>query len=182
MALSWRWRTTRSLVVACTILLVGMAAPANANPADDRVRKLGDEFLARALARAPQLATRLGVHTMDGDIVPVTQATLAEDAAWLTDFRARLADVPAASLSPDASADYRLLAARTERELLDAEVIRPYERDPSAYLPLLGPAVEWVLLSRGVSICTRLQLAAHRLARAPEVLRAARINLRRRAS
>ena len=57
-------------------------------------------------------------------------------------------------------------------------MLRPYERDPGAYLALIAGSVESVLERPFAPACARLELAARRLAQVPEVLRAARINLR----
>jgi hypothetical protein len=162
---------------ALPLLLTALARPAAALTSDDRLRALGDEFVARWLERAPHEATRLGVHTADGVLLPVSRTTLADDAVWLRGFRIRLASIPIAELSSERAVDRDLLAARVERQRLDLEVIRPFERDPGAYLPLVAGSIESVLERPVASPCHRLQLAARRLSRVPEVLRAARINL-----
>jgi hypothetical protein len=166
-----------ALAAALPLLLAVLVGPAAAVTADDRLRALGDEFVARWLERAPHEATRLGVHTADGALMPVSRTTLAEDAAWLRDFRARLASIPLTGLSREGTVDRELLAGRVERLQLDLEVIRPFERDPGAYLPLVAGSIESVLERPVASSCRRLQLAARRLSQVPEVLRAARINL-----
>jgi hypothetical protein len=163
---------------ALPLLLAALVRPASAITTDDRLRALGDEFVARWLARAPHEATRLGVHTADGVLLPVTRTTLAEDLAWLQGFRTRLASIPIAELSDPRAVERDLLAGRVERQLIDLEVIRPFERDPAAYLPLVAGSIESVLERPVASPCQRLRLAARRLSQVPEVLRAARINLR----
>ncbi|MEK7330778.1 MAG: DUF885 family protein, partial [Candidatus Eisenbacteria bacterium] len=160
------------------LLLAVLVRPAAAVTMDDRLRALGDEFVARWLARAPHEATRLGVHGADGVLLPVSQTTLAEDLAWLRGFRIRLASIRIAELGRERAVDRDLLAGRVERQRLDLEVIRPFERDPGAYLPLVAGSIESVLERPVASPCQRLRLAARRLSRVPEVLRAARINLR----
>ena len=160
------------------LLLAGAFRPAMADTPDDRLRRLGDEFLSRWLARNPAEATRLGAHTLDTAPLPVSRTSLAEDGAWAHDFAARLDSLPAPGLTRAAALDRALLAARVERWRLDLEVLRPYERDPGAYLALIAGSVESVLERPFAPACARLELAARRLAQVPEVLRAARINLR----
>lgn len=169
----------RTLTAALlSLLLAALVRPATAVTMDDRLRVLGDEFVARGLARAPQEATRLGVHASDGVLLPVSRTTLAEDLAWLRGFRIRLASIPIAELARERAIERDLLAARVERQMLDLEVIRPFERDPGAYVPLVAGSIESVLERPVASPCQRLRLAARRLSQVPEVLRAARINLR----
>lgn len=163
---------------ALPLLLAALVRPATAVTTDERLRALGDEFVARWLARAPHEATRLGVHGADGVLKPVTRTTLAEDLAWLQGFRARLASIPLADLSEARAIERDLLAGRVERQLVDLEVIRPFERDPGAYLPLVAGSIESVLERPTAATCQRLRLGARRLSSVPEVLRAARINLR----
>ena len=122
---------------ALPLLLAAVVHPAAAVSTDDRLRALGDEFVARWLARAPHEATRLGVHTTDGMLLPISRTTLAEDLTWLRSFSTRLASIPVAELSDGWVVERDLLAARVERQQLDLEVIRPYERDPGAYLQLV---------------------------------------------
>jgi uncharacterized protein (DUF885 family) len=168
----------RGLVTLLALTLVAGAGPAAAGSMDQRLGAAGDAFVARWLARAPHEATRLGVHTSDALLVPVTETTLAEDLAWLRDFRGRLDSIPAASLGRERAVDRALLAARVERMLVDLESIHPYERDPGAYVPLVAGSVASVLERPIASPCQRLRLAARRLSQVPEILRAARINLR----
>jgi hypothetical protein len=168
----------RALTAALPLLLAALVRPASAVTTDDRLGALGDEFVARWLAHAPHEATRLGAHAADGVLLPVTRTTLAEDLTWLRGFSTRLASIPIAELSEARAIEHDLLAGRVERQLIDLEVIRPFERDPGAYLPLVAGSIESVLERPIASPCQRLRLAARRLSLVPEVLRAARINLR----
>jgi uncharacterized protein (DUF885 family) len=170
-------RAIRSAIAAAMLLAVA-ALPAAAGRIDDRLRSLGDEFLAHSMRRAPHEATRLGQRESDGLLAPVTRTSLAEDLAWLRGFRAKVASLPGDRLSGDGAVVRHLLMARVERRMLELEVIRPFERDPGAYLPLVAGSIESVLERPAASPCQRLRLATRRLAQVPEVLRAARINLR----
>ncbi|HYM80184.1 MAG TPA: DUF885 domain-containing protein [Candidatus Limnocylindria bacterium] len=163
------------------LMLLGCVAAAPALAADGpdaRFSAMAEEYLARWLARAPHVATRLGVHDGDALLYPVTEATVAEDVVWLKRFRSRLEAVPRARLSFDNALDRDVLAARIERELLNLEVIRPFERNPNFYLDLIAGSVQSLLQRNFASPCERIRSASRRLARVPEVLRAAKLNLR----
>jgi uncharacterized protein (DUF885 family) len=169
------------LARACARALLALAcilpAPALAAPAGRDLAGREDEFLRHWLELRPHAATRLGLHDRDARLVPVTQASLAAELGWQRDFRARLAAVPRAGLTPDRALERDLLAARVEREILDLEAIRPYETDPHAYLELARDAVQSVLERDPAAPCERVRAAARRLTQVPEVLRAARVNL-----
>ena len=177
-----RFRIARTLPVVVLLGTLGAgltAAPrAWAMGADARFQRLADEFLDGLLARRPQLATRLGVHARDRELRVVTQATLAEDAAWLRGVRARLGGIPRAELSFEHALDDDVLAARLERELLDLEVVRPWETNPNAYLELVAGSIQSLLQRRFAPPCERVASVVHRLRQVPEVLRAAQVNLR----
>jgi len=145
---------------------------------DAAFQRLGDEFIDHMLRTHPQLATRLGVHLWDQLLMPVTQGALAGEADWMHRFRARVAAIPRAALSFDRALEYDLLVARTDRELLDLEVIRPYETNPNAYLELVAGSIQSLLQRNFAPPCHRLGAVVQRLRQVPEVLRAARINLK----
>jgi len=166
----------RALLLAA--LSTGLATASWAESADQRFRKLADGYLDGWLERRPQLATRLGVHAHDRELQVVTQATLAGDAAWLHDIGDRLAGIPRDQLSFARALDRDVLAARIERELLDLEVIRPFETNPNAYLDLVAGAIQSLLQRRFATPCEREVAVIARLRRVPEVLRSAQVNLR----
>jgi hypothetical protein len=173
--------TSRLRAWSAALFLVLMTAgvrPAAADSMESRLRAAGDAFVARWLERSPHDATGLGVHDGDRALLPVSETSLAEDLVWLRAFRGRLDSIPATALPRERVVERTLLAARVERLLLDLEVIRPFERDPGAYVPLVAGSIESVLERPIASPCQRLRNAARRLVQVPEVLRAARINLR----
>jgi hypothetical protein len=145
--------------------------------AEQALTRLVSEQVERELAARPDLSTLHGDHRGDDRLEPVTQASLARDRVRLKDLARRLDDVPRAALPPERAAERDSLAARISAALRDLEVTRRWERDPSAYLDLVGRAVE-TLVERGAgSSCARAHAMARRLQRVPDVLRAARVNL-----
>jgi uncharacterized protein (DUF885 family) len=163
-------------MLLCGIVL--LASPVAAQTADARFARLAGQFLDHWLARRPHVATRLGLHATDGLLLPVTQASMVEDTQWLRDFRGRLRAVRRDDLIFDRALEYDVLAARVERELLDFEVIRPYENNPNVYIELVAGSIQSLLQRDFAPLCQRLRSATRRLAQVPEVLRAARVNLR----
>ena len=161
-------------------LLLALAAVAAGAPGatPPRLETLGREYREHRLAVRPDLATLAGDRRGDGRLEPVTQATLLAEAEWLRRFAARLEAVPRDGLSPAGRSLRDSLAARVARQRDELEVTRRWERDPSAYLDLAGAAMRPLLDGRGVAACARARSLAKRLERVPDVLRAARVNLR----
>ena len=158
--------------------LAAARAAAAASPADKRFEELVNEFLDGWLRRRPALATRLGVHTYDRQLNLPTQTNLAADVAWVHGVKDRLQAIPRAELSFDRALDRDVLAARLDRELLELEVLRPYETNPNTYLDLIAGSIQSLLQRRFASACERQTSIIHRLRLVPEVLRAAQVNLR----
>src|SRR5436190_16355671 len=160
-------------------LALGIAGPLFADTQDERLVNLGDEFLDGWLTRHPQLATRPGLHGWDSKLVPVTQASVESDLQWLREMRARLRAIPVGELSFERAQEHDLLMARIERERIELEEVRSWERNPDAYLDIVAGSVLAVLERDFASPCERVVLASRRLKLVPEVLRAARVNLKR---
>jgi len=160
------------------VLLLALALPAAAGAGPDRLGALAREYREHRLAVRPDLATLAGDHRGDRRLEPVTQASLIAEAAWLDDFARRLAALPGDGLSPPAAAERDSLAARTVRARAEIVVARRWEQDPTAYLDLVDGAIRTMTAPPRGSACARTRAAADRLARVPEVLRSARVNLR----
>jgi len=179
-AASARRLGTATLAALLLAAMPGSVGPAEARatPADARVTRLADEYRDGLLADRPDLASRLGDHRGDDRLEPVTQAALARGAARLRSLAARLDSIPRASLTPAAALEHDALAARIAAARHELEVARRWERDPAAYLDLAGDAIAALMRRSAGPTCARTRAMARRLARVPDVLRAARINLR----
>lgn len=170
----------RRLILAAALgATLATAGQARAGNWDARFDALAQEFLGRWLGANPQMVTRLGLHDEDRRLARITETTLDEDTRWLRDFQQRLSRVPAAGLSPDRIADLELMESRIERLRYEAEVLQPYANDPSAYADIVGGSIALVLERDFDSVCGRMRSLSRRLDEVPEVLRAARLNLRR---
>lgn len=168
---------TFARLLAVPALLCALAGAAGAETYDQHFRKVGDRFLDELLQRRPQLATRLGLHAYDSKLPIITQMSLDQDRTWIAGYQRQLAAIPRAQLSFETALDYDLLRARLDREQLDLDVIRPYERNPNSYLDLVAGAIQSLSQRDFASPCARIQSIIHRLRVVPEVLRAAELNL-----
>ncbi len=172
----------RARLAASALLLLGcVLAPARsfAATADATFTRLGDEFLDQWFASRPHAATRIGIHDHDEDLIPVTETSLAQDLERMRGFRRRLDAIPRAELSFDHALEWDVLSSRVDSELLDLEVIKPWNNNPNSYLPLVAGSVQNLMQRDFAPLCVRLRSTARRMSHVPEVLRAARINLKR---
>jgi uncharacterized protein (DUF885 family) len=167
----------RRLLIAA-FLGLWLAGAAVAQSSDARLLRVADAFLDGWLARRPQLATRLGIHAWDGRLEPITAASVASDLDWLAGMRASLDAIPRDALSFERAQEYDLLSARIERERIELAEVRSFERNPNAYLDLVAGSIQSLLERDIAPPCERALLATRRLRLVPEVLRAARVNLR----
>jgi hypothetical protein len=170
-------RRARGLAAALAVLLA--AFPGDGAAREPDLAAQVNEFIAWRLARARSAARRPEARAKDPLARTVSPATLDQERAWLRAFRARL-DAGATPMAgtPDAAADERaMLNSAVRYDSLELEVLKPFVRDPAAYLDLIAESVRTALDRTAVSPCQRVQLAILRLDEAPEVLRTARVNL-----
>src|SRR5262249_62171850 len=99
------------------------------------------------------------------------------DLLWLQGMRARLGEIPLSALSFERAQEHDLLMARIERERIELEAVRSWERNPSYYLDIVARSVLAGLERAFASPSERRVPATKRLRQVPEVLRAARVNL-----
>lgn len=106
--------------------------------ADIAFARLADEFLAGYLAWRPQSGTALGLHEYDGRMTDYSRASLDAELDRMRDFEGRLLRLDAATLSPKAFHEYRLLQAAIRKEIfrfVDREV---YTQNPMTYAGALN--------------------------------------------
>jgi hypothetical protein len=170
-------RRVRGLAAALAVLL--SASPGDGAPRAPDLAAQVDEFVAWRLKRAAGAARRPEAHAGNPLAGTVSPATLDQERAWLRAFRARLdaQGPPPASTSDAASAERALLSAAVRYDSLELEVLKPFARDPAAYLDLIAESVRAALERAPASPCERVRLAILRLGEVPEVLRTARVNL-----
>ena len=143
-----------------------------------RFDALVDEFFDRWFAFHPQEATRLGLHRWDDQLLPLTEASVEAERTWLRAFQARLHTLSPTSLTFPQLLDRATLDGWIERQCFDLEVVRSWQRNPNTYVTLVTSPIQSLLQREFAPDCARVRSAARRLRMVPEVLRAAKINLR----
>ena len=109
--------------------------------------KLTEDFVYGTLALSPVSATSAGYHEhngvhLDGKIDDFSQAGIAEQHKFYSDFRDRLAKIQQSSLSrrrPGRLRDHRRI--RSNLSLLELDEIQSYRHNPTVYVELIGNAL-----------------------------------------
>jgi uncharacterized protein (DUF885 family) len=142
---------------------------------DAAFNQLADDYLDGYLAWRPGEAMSLGFHQFDGKITDFSRASIDGELARLKDFDRRLAAIDAATLSPQASFDFRNLGAGIRRELFRFEEMGAYRRNPMIYAGALD--VSGYIKRDFAPLDQRMRRIIAILNQAPEVLAAGRANL-----
>jgi uncharacterized protein (DUF885 family) len=138
-----RSATIAALAAALMMLAASRVASAQAPPvaaaqptqADNAFQKQSAAFIEAELRLYPERATALGDHRYDNRIDDRSrsgfQAVIGHAKKWTRTFKA----IDSKVLSANAEADREWLLAHLDGELLSAEQLREYERDPGMYIP-----------------------------------------------
>jgi uncharacterized protein (DUF885 family) len=126
----------------------------------------------------PSLGTSVGFHQYDNLLEDYSSASIHAQIAVLKSFRARVASVNRAQLSPATAIDHDLLLDDINSRLLTLETIRPWERIPDTYSSSVTNSI-FVIMARTFSPAEqRLRSVIAREKKIPAVFHAARQNLK----
>ena len=164
-------------------------APVNAAPAFDPVtyRTAIDDSLEAFFAASPELATREGEHRFDdqwGDFSAEGQQRIAADFRARADGLRQIAKTVPADADPSTagtnhpSLDAQVLADRLEAIAYELDTMKYAERDPSKVLGVIGNGITGLVDHDYAPKHTRMNALATRLARIPDLLKAARARLK----
>ncbi|MBD0259500.1 MAG: DUF885 family protein, partial [Cytophagales bacterium] len=138
--------------------------------------KLADEFIAGYLSWRPQTGTYLGLHEYDGKVTDYSRTSLDAELARLKEYRNRLAQLDTASLNAGDFYDYRLLRSAVDQEIFRFEDLGTYTIQPMTYA---GAFDVNIYAQRDFApLPDRMRSIVAILQKAPEVMAAARQNLR----
>ncbi len=127
-------------VVAIGVLAMGSAASWAAPPADvskganEAFRVMVARFIDSEMRLFPEGATEDGDHRYDGNLTDMSMSGIRNKIRYAREWMARFSRLHAA-LSPPNEADREWLVAQLDGELLWAEEVKSYRRDPDAYMP-----------------------------------------------
>jgi uncharacterized protein (DUF885 family) len=162
------------------VALGALAGPAHADGNQDvALRKLADEYIDHYLfVLNPTLATEEGVHRFDDRLEDYSRAGIEQNIRTLHGYEHRMAAVDAAQLSERAAGNRELLLSNIRSSLLTLEVIRPWEKNPDYYSSGINTSAFVIMEREFAPVDERLRLVIARERKMPDVLQAARRNLR----
>jgi uncharacterized protein (DUF885 family) len=176
-------RTLPRVMVSVAALAAGCgrAQPARPGPGsgDAAFTSLAQAILDDHYLRHPSHATDLGIHRYDDALEDVSQTAIKGESDALKAFRAKLAAVDPATLTPANSLDREQLIDVADKGVLDLDTIRMWAKDPDQYSSGITNAA-YVIIKRGYAPAdTRLKALVARERKMPAALEQARVNLDR---
>jgi uncharacterized protein (DUF885 family) len=160
---------------AVVLLSLTLAGPALAAPKD--YKSTVAAYFAGEYAAHPTEATAEGLHGGDRELDAMSAAAHLADTARLHAILARLAAVPAASLTPMERDDRDVLTAQIGGQLLELETVQQWRHNPATYVDLATNAVYELIERDFAPLPVRLDDVVAREQRLPAMLDEARKNL-----
>ncbi|MBV8878948.1 MAG: DUF885 domain-containing protein, partial [Planctomycetaceae bacterium] len=126
----------------------------------------------------PGWATADGVHDYDGQLGRWTREALDAQGQALDRYQRRLLGIEPEELDQDSYYDYHVLRLQIAAALLDLNSVRPWEKNPNFYRNLISGGLYTLASLAFDTPERRMAVATQRLKGVPEVLAAARDNLK----
>jgi uncharacterized protein (DUF885 family) len=157
------------------LLLLVLATPAAAAPKEYTATVAA--YFAGEYAAFPTEATAEGLHAGDARLDDMSATAHQADAARLHAILARLAAIPAASLTPLERDDRDVLAGQIGGALLELETVQQWRHNPATYVDLATNAVYELIERDFAPLPVRLADVVARERQLPAMLGEARKNL-----
>ncbi|HEV2149528.1 MAG TPA: DUF885 domain-containing protein [Longimicrobiaceae bacterium] len=181
-------RTSAALLCAATLLAACAPAPRQAAPAgapqaaaagaQAEYDRFAREFLDWYYEASPVRATRLGIHRHDDRLQDLSRAGIERRREALHGWLRRLEGIDRAALRGDARLDHRVLEHAIRAQLLELEEVRGWERDPGTYVGAVSGGTSALSSRTFAPADQRMRSMMARWEQVPDVLAAARANLR----
>ncbi|MFO7565196.1 MAG: DUF885 domain-containing protein [Enhygromyxa sp.] len=184
---------TRGLPAALMLAALGclpaeVARPADPPPTSDvaigreqnpeqMLEQLAERFLADYFAANPVAATALGEHAHDHRWPDLSLDGRTEQAQWLAEQLAALADIPREALDPDGRVELDTIRNQLELWRFAAEVEQGWRSDPLAYSYLIAAGLDDLLTRNFAPLDDRAASLAARLEGLPALVDQAIANL-----
>jgi uncharacterized protein (DUF885 family) len=165
----------RHAVRSALILSFALATPALAAP--PAYKAAVADYFAGEYAASPTEATAEGLHAGDARLDDMSAAAHLAEAARLHATLARLAAIPASSLTPMERDDRDVLTGQIGGALLELETIQQWRHNPATYVDLATNAIYELIERDFAPLTVRLADVIAREQQLPTMLGEARKNL-----
>jgi uncharacterized protein (DUF885 family) len=143
-----------------------------------KFRSVADAYLDWHYAVHPGAATRDGIHDYDGQLGRWTRDAIESQLQSLKQYQGRLLAVNPEALDDEAYYDLEILKLEIAGAALGLEQVRSWEKNPNFYRNIISGGLYSLASLAFDTPERRMALAAERLRHVPEVLTAARENLK----
>jgi uncharacterized protein (DUF885 family) len=126
----------------------------------------------------PTAGTSAGLHQYDAQLEDYSAAGVQREVAALQDWEKKLATVDPAALDAEPAADYQILLNSIRAQLLQLEVVRPWEKNPDTYSSGVTGSIFSLMERPYAPANVRLRAVVEREKLIPQVLLDARKNLK----
>jgi len=137
-----------------------------------------DDLLGYLHETHPTYATLDGVHTHDDLLEDVSRHAIEAEVHALTGYLRRLDEIAPEGLNPTERLEHRMLRDQLQARMFDAEVVRPWERNPQFYADLLASSLAGQALFSHAPAAERARRVLSKLRQAPRLILAARENIK----
>lgn len=161
-----------ALAILCIAAGVAYAAPSD----DAKFEAIANDYVEALLKMHPETATELGDHRYDDRLDDYSAAGIARDVQFARDTLAQLAKVKRAKLSAANRIDLRILENALQSQIYSRETLRSWEWNPQTYN--VGGAIYGIVARDFAPAETRLRSVIGRLNQVPDVIAAAKANLK----
>jgi len=164
-------------LAAITILCLAAAGASYAAPGEDsKFVGIVDNYVEALLKMHPENATALGDHRYDDRLDDYTRAGVDADVKFARETLAELAKVKREKLSATNRIDLRILENALQSQIYSLETLRSWEWNPLTYN--VGGAIYSLIARDFAPAETRLKSVIGRLNQVPDVVAAAKANLK----
>jgi len=163
-------------IAAIAILCLAASASYAAPGEDSKFEGIVHNYVEELLKNHPENATELGDHRYDDRLDDYSRAGIERDVKFARETLAELAKVKRERLSVANRIDLRILENALQSQIYSRETLRNWEWNPQAYN--VGSAIYGLVARDFAPAETRLRSVIGRLNQVPDVVAAAKANLK----
>jgi uncharacterized protein (DUF885 family) len=154
------------------------AQQASADGAAQTFSNLTSQYFDDFFKMNPTAGTSAGLHQYDAQLEDYSAAGVRREVAALHDWEKKLAAVDPGALDAEPAADYQILLNSIRAQLLQLEVVRPWEKNPDTYSSGVTGSIFSLMERDYAPANVRLRAVVEREKLIPQVLLDARKNLK----
>lgn len=143
---------------------------------DEKFEKLANEYIAELLEMNPEWATSLGEHKYDSRLNDYSLKGINNEKKFSQKYLKKLNKINFTKLGKVNNVDARILKHGLEYNIFQIDELREYEWNPMVYN--VGGAIDGLISRDFADLKTRLMNAKSRLEQIPNVIAAAKANLK----